>query len=87
MEFFVFGRIGRFDYANVIYHWPDDGIVVLEKIFFHEPPFSCHSFKFYGKDQRGHKLPSGIYFYHLTVNKPDNKKEVFSGTKKMMIVK
>ena len=26
--------------ANVIYHWPDDGIVVLEKIFHHEPPFS-----------------------------------------------
>jgi len=56
---------------------------IREKI---KPP-GQHSFKFHGNDQRGQKLPSGIYFYHLTVNKPDNKKEVFSGTKKMMIVK
>tara|TARA_B100001758_G_scaffold33599_1_gene24811 strand:+ start:1606 stop:5766 length:4161 start_codon:yes stop_codon:yes gene_type:complete len=51
-----------------------------------KPP-GQHSFQFYGNDQRGQKLPSGIYFYHLTVNEPMNKKEVFSGTKKMMIVK
>ena len=46
-----------------------------------------HSFQFYGTDQIGQKLSSGIYFYNLTVKEPMNKKEVFSGTKKMMIVK
>ena len=51
-----------------------------------KPP-GQHSFQFYGTDQRGQKLSSGIYFYHLTVKEPMNKKEVFSGTKKMMMVK
>ena len=51
-----------------------------------KPP-GQHSFQFYGTDQIGQKLSSGIYFYNLTVKEPMNKKEVFSGTKKMMIVK
>ena len=51
-----------------------------------KPP-GQHSFQFYGIDQIGQKLSSGIYFYNLTVKEPMNKKEVFSGTKKMMIVK
>jgi len=51
-----------------------------------KPP-GHHSFQFHGNDDRGQKLPSGVYFYHLTVNEPMKKKELFSGTKKMMIVK
>ena len=51
-----------------------------------KPP-GQHSFQFYGTDQIGQKLSSGIYFYNLTVKEPMSKKEVFSGTKKMMIVK
>ena len=51
-----------------------------------KPP-GHHSFKFYGNNQIGQKLPSGIYFYHLTIDEPMSKKELFSATKKMMIVK
>ena len=51
-----------------------------------KPP-GHHTFKFHSKDRKGFKLPSGIYFYQLIVNDSMNKKELFSETEKMMIVK
>ncbi len=51
-----------------------------------KPP-GRHTFKFHSKDRKGFKLPSGIYFYQLIVNDSMNKRELFSKTKKMMIVK